>query len=65
MNEDKEYEKLKSRISFAIGKAMNKGLSPVYIKSALEECPLCLLFNETNFKRISEKCNGNNTGDEK
>ena len=40
MNEDKEYEKLKSRISFAIGKAMNKGLSPVYIKSALEDRPL-------------------------
>ncbi len=50
MNEEKEFKKLKVGINLAIRRAMDKRLSPELIKEALEDCALCQLFNETNFK---------------
>ena len=50
MNEEKEFKKLKVGINLAIRRAMEKRLSPELIKEALEDCALCQLFNETNFK---------------
>ena len=52
-NEDKEFERLKLRLNFAIGKSMNQGLQPELIRKAIKECALCLLFNDDNATNFS------------
>ena len=55
LDEDKEYKKLARKISFAINGAMKKGLSPILIKSALEDCPMCKFFNDDNYENLFSK----------